>query len=128
MATLIGYNNYGNRLQHFAMNSLLKAEGVEVESWRRLYVREELLNSSSKKALSKMVKRIVPLHIFAILVKILEQKSSWKYRHSDRMILKKEKALKDFTLKFIGKPKTIYANSYSELKKKIYNEESKNNY
>lgn len=119
--TLIGYNNYGNRLQHFAMNSLLKAEGFEVESWRRLYVREELLNGNSKKALSKMVKSLLPLHIFAILVKILELKSSWKYRHSDRMILKKEKALKNFTWKYIGKPKTIYANSYSELKRKIDN-------
>lgn len=117
--TLIGYNNYGNRLQHFALNSLLREEGLEVESWSKLYVREELLNRGSKNARVYLAKRILPLPMYAALERIQEYGSLWKQRHNDTIIIKKEKALKNFTLKYIGELTTIYENSYINLQRRI---------
>lgn len=59
IVTIDDYINYGNRLQNYALTTLLKNEGYNVVNGVRVYTKEEWIIRTNGK-IKKMVKRMIP--------------------------------------------------------------------
>ncbi len=65
IVTLDDYTNYGNRLQNYALTTLLKSKGYNVINGVRVFTKENWVKSTNGK-IKKMIKRLIP---FALLKK-----------------------------------------------------------
>ena len=62
IVTIIYYNNYGNRLQNFALYKLLKSEGYDVISGVDLFLKEDWENNSY--GIKRIIKKCIPFYFY----------------------------------------------------------------
>ena len=67
--TLIGSYNYGNRLQHFALDRLLRQEGMETVYWSDFHVRELSMRKHAA-SWKQTVKRLVPYRVYLLFMRV----------------------------------------------------------
>ena len=89
--TIIDYNNYGNRLQNYALYKLLESEGYEVVSGGDLFLKEDWENISY--GIKRIIKKCIPFYFY----------QKWQYRqiYALRESNQKWKNLIAFTEDFI---------------------------
>lgn len=108
IVTIEDYENYGNRLQNYAMYKLLEGYG-----WNPVnmvfYIRSEIIEISNS-PVKRWIKRVLPLSFFY-----------WKKRH----VIFRERRTRnfwDFTRKTMGRPLRIFADQYRDISGKIKEE------
>ena len=99
IVTIYDYTNYGNRLQNYALTTLLKNEGLEVFNDIEVYTKEDWINNTSNK-LKKYIKRAIPFWI-------VSQKINSSKKHVKEIYIEREKNFR------------IFGKSYSETIKPI---------
>lgn len=60
IVTLFGYGNYGNRLQNYAVQEILRAHDMEVITVRFFYKQEKI---TARNGIGRFLKRILPLKV-----------------------------------------------------------------
>lgn len=106
IVTLLDNKNYGNRWQNYAMNELLRSNGIETENiyfWKR---------SVDREGLPEKIKRLLPIR-FAYKIHILRT-----YKIYNFAMLKRVLKFSKFTLKYMG-ANVVLIDSYDEISKRI---------
>lgn len=91
--TLVGYKNYGNRLQNYALDFLLKEQNFEVKSGLLCDVKEDWVNYSGSK-IKKTAKNLYPFALY----KAKKEKDLYI---DDPLMEKRYKKFKSFTDKYM---------------------------
>lgn len=118
IVTIVDYNNYGNRLQNYALVFILKKLNLESKSGLNVVSREDILrwSSNNEKKMLFLIKKIIPWSIYA---KYLEYKQK-KYQNSlDEISKKRIERFKKFTDSYTETFPTLYVKNDSELRKII---------
>lgn len=114
--TLSSYN-YGNRLQHFALNRLLKSYGIKTMSWTDLYFMNDYICFETSK-IKRLYKRILPMRLYWFLFRIKDRiQSSNAQGIDDRRI----ERFREFTKMMIDNCRPVYIRNYEQLARRVKN-------
>lgn len=117
IVTIIDNKNYGNRLQNYALQQVLKKSNFDVITGLSFFDREEWLESKS--AIKGMVKRCVP---FWYLKKKDREKRAVVDSSVSDLMRERIKRIEIFTKKHIETIPYLYARNYKHLRKQIGDE------
>lgn len=116
LSTIIDYNNYGNRLQNFALQELLTKVGFKVET---------LLNNPTETKVSSKIKYILSnrsiIDIFSLIIRKInffkKNNSSQQFNQSDIAIINlRRKHFLEFTHNnIVETPYKVYADQCDEI-------------
>lgn len=115
--TIIDYKNYGNRLQNYALDRLLKDENLEVQSGIVYFLKDEWVENTTSK-MAKFIKCLIPIKVCKMY---LEKKYNSK-QYDELMQLRIEK-FKEFTKKNIETIPEIYGKNIDDLREQINEKE-----
>lgn len=109
--TLCGDNNYGNRLQHFALDHLLHGIGMTTTSWTDCTIQAS--SSSNIKAILKQnIKKLLPSDAYSITHDIYRR---IRYGKKVKPNFFRERAFRRFTKRCIPGCHNIYAKTYHDV-------------
>ena len=109
IVTIIDYENYGNRLQNYALDRLLRQEGFQTKSGLVFFSRKEWVHHSSS-FLIKAIKKCIPFFLYRI----------YHRRASGRIVEPlRVKKFKEFTEEYIDTFPYLYVKNDKDLRKKI---------
>lgn len=115
--TLNGNLNYGNRLQHFALNRLLQNAGLDTVSWIDLQIKEAV--PPNDPALFRLLRKALPFSLFQSVRRVYRR---WKERRVIPHASRRYRALDRFTRENIPGLERAYARTYEEMREHIRRE------
>lgn len=109
--TIIDYTNYGNRLQNYALDYLLKKKGIEVKSGLLCDVKQDWIDYSGSTP-KKILKHIYPFSVF-------KAKKQYALNIDDPLLKKRYDRFLSFTNQYMDTFPYICVRDSKELAKKI---------
>lgn len=107
IVTINDYTNYGNRLQNYALTTLLKNEGCEVINNIEIYTKENWINNT-KSIVKKTIKKVIPFCM--ISKKVYSPK-----KHIKEIYREREQKFRNFSNSYSETIKPVVASNYKEI-------------
>lgn len=122
LITIIDYKNYGNRLQNYAVQEVLKSLGCEVTTIINVPKEGVREKRSIKNTISKISKLIKHKNFKTIFRKLAIKLNNIVYKKKrEQLIIDKCNSLKDFSSQFISESEFIISeNSYPQDLSELY--------
>ena len=96
--TITDYVNYGNRLQNYAAQELLKSFGLEVESIANVAIPEKKTKLPINQRIINALKLSPLTLLYKVIEKINDRKNKEKYQQGQ---IAKEKSFREYSLKYM---------------------------
>lgn len=106
--TIVDYNNYGNRLQNYALQEVLKKRGNEIITLKNEFVNPYMPNEKSENKILKIFHSIED----GIFFNLISNKIRGKYKLIGKYEKERKQRFKTFSEKYISESDYVYKSEY----------------